>query len=476
MKFNLFFLLFFIILYTLPSQAQTPTVYIEKIDLKGNKKTKDIVILNQIDFQVGDSVSINDIIPIFERNEVNLQRLWLFEHISFNMTNWEEDRITIEITVNEMWYIYPFLNFDLADRTFNTWWTTYNRDIRRVNLGGRIIWRNILGYNEYMKLSVQFGFTRKFEFSYYIPALDKKQRFGFGLNLLYSDNKEIAYNTINNQQLFYRDLNSNNRQYIRWRYSLQLRHRISAKDRQQINIQYRYLQIGNEIVKRNPYFFLKRRWAQSAFILEYIYERDLRNIRSYPTSGYFFQTHIRKEGLGIFKDLNQLFFTLNAASYYSFGKKKRWIASLFAKGRYAFVKNLQPYHNQIALGYENSSANIFDYVRGYQFHQVNGQDFVLLQTDLAFKIISFKLPILRNAKNYLLRSLPIHIYARVHADYGYVWDRFYATQNPLSNEHMMGTGLGLDFAFYSYNLVIQLEYSFNKIGENALYLRYKIDF
>jgi hypothetical protein len=56
-------------------------------------------------------------------------------------------------------------------------------------------------------------------------------------------------------------------------------------------------------------------------------------------------------------------------------------------------------------------------------------------------------------------------------DAGYVIDQKYASMNPLSNQLLYGTGLGLDFVTF-YDKVIRFEYSLNKDLEHGFFLHF----
>ena len=86
------------------------------------------------------------------------------------------------------------------------------------------------------------------------------------------------------------------------------------------------------------------------------------------------------------------------------------------------------------------------------------------------------MPLFPKSEQLYTKFLPIHLHARVHSDYGYVSDRYYYNNNPLSNRHLASAGVGLDLALYYYNIVIQTEYTVNNLWEKDLYLRFKVEF
>jgi outer membrane protein assembly factor BamA len=460
--------LILLLLYLNPLKAQVPNLYIKGIEVSGNKQSKKVAILSYLDFEIGDSLKLEELMPRLRKNERLLMNSRLFAKVEMNVGQWQGKEISIKIKVEESWYIFPLPILELADRNFNVWWRDFNCDPRRINIGLATYWRNPFGYNDRLRAIVQFGYIRKFELDYEFPPLSQKRPWGFGFNALYSDNKESAYDIQDNILQFYRRLNTRERQYRRLRFSLMANYRQSLFDRHSLELYYKDLQISDSLAFLNPDFFLNSSQRQQSFVLDYEYTRDRRDIISYPLSGHYVQFNILKRGLGVFDDINQLWITLRGEFYHKFSD--RWSSSTVLEGRYSAIRQQQPFWQQEALGYEDS------YLRGYQYYVINGQDYAFLRSDLNFKLLDYVIPLFKDAKNPYNKALPIKIHLRYHFDYGYVWDRYYQNQGILANQHLIGTGLGLDFAFYDYNFVTQIEYSFNKLGENDVYLGFKFDF
>lgn len=459
---------FLLLLYLGTALAQVPVLRIHDLEVEGNKKTKEIAILSYLNFELGDSIKLEDLMPLLRENERLLMNSRLFASTKLNVAKWEGSAVTLKLKVEESWYILPLPVFELADRNFNVWWRDFNCDLRRINYGLSIYWRNVGGYNDRLRLVAQGGYIRKFEVDYEFPPLSAKRPWGFGLNALYSDRKEAAFGLEDNILQFYRKLDTRQRQFQRLRFSLRTTYRQSLFDRHSLELFYKDLSISDTIVSLNPDFFLDGRKRQQSFILDYEYKRDRRNIISYPLKGHYVQFNVLKRGLGFFDDLNQLWLTFRGELYQPIAK--RWSAALLLEGRYSAIRQQQPFWQQEALGYEDS------YIRAYQYYVINGQDYFFLRSDLNFKLLDYEIPLFKDASSPYNRSLPLQIHLRYHLDYAHVWDRFYQNQGDLVNQALLGTGIGLDFAFYDYNFVTQIEYSFNKLGENDVYLTFKFDF
>ncbi|MDC0231499.1 BamA/TamA family outer membrane protein [Aureispira] len=450
------------------STAQITKVCIKTIAVEGHKKTQTKLIKNELSFQEGDSLLLKDLMPTIDKNKQFLINTLLFNHVTIKISKWDGRNVHVLISLKESWYIFPFPQFELADRNFNVWWTRHNRNFQRANVGLWLIWRNLTGYNDLLKLVVQFGYTRKFELDYTLPPMGRNRKFGFNVNALYSDNKELAFNTINNKLAFYSNYDITDRQFQRIRARLRGYYRRTLYETQKLELDFLQLSISDSIASFNPDFFLDGKLTQKSFNLKYTYILDKRDIRAYPLKGYYFNATLYKEGLGIFNDINQLQLTANFSHFMPIGKRLS-IANTI-KGRYSFIRSKTSYYNNRALGYKDN------YVRGFQYYVINGQDYVIIQTDINIKVFDFTIPMFKKAPINYLKGIPIKIHLRYHLDFGYVWDKYYINLNKLGNSDLVGTGIGIDLIFYTYNIIFQFEYTFNNNGEKGLYLRYKFNF
>jgi hypothetical protein len=67
-----------------------------------------------------------------------------------------------------------------------------------------------------------------------------------------------------------------------------------------------------------------------------------------------------------------------------------------------------------------------------------------------------------------LNHIPFRAYAKVYGNAGYIYNP-QAGKNPLSNKVIFSGGFGLDIVTF-YDFIIKLEWSFNQLGQNGLYL------
>lgn len=172
------------------AQGAYHPIVVDEIILDGNKKTKDYVILRELEFSVGDTLDTDDLDALWHENEKRILSTGLFTHVILEDSVASSNHHIIKIKLQENWFIYPNVIFELADRNFNVWWNEQNRSLDRVNLGGRVNWINVSGHRDRLRLITQFGYTRKYDLEYGFPYLNKAKTLGIAAAVVYTENRE----------------------------------------------------------------------------------------------------------------------------------------------------------------------------------------------------------------------------------------------------------------------------------------------
>lgn len=461
--------LFWIPIFLFPwiLSAQFDYAVVTQITCIGNKKTKEATIRREMNISEGDTIALADLNGRLEENKALILNTALFTIVKVNVGKWEDDNhIEVKIDLQEQWYIFPFPIFELADRNFNVWWSEQGRSIKRVNLGVRLTHYNFSGRRDKLKLTTQFGYTQKYELDYTLPYFNKAQTLGFYTNLFYATRKETNYLTEGNKFLFYRN---DNRQLRNIRLKLRLTYRPKFYSYHNISLEYHDNLIGDSIASRNPDFFLGDPKLQRFFAIRYSFTLDKRDLRDYPRKGLFLLSTFSKDGLGIFNGYDALVLNTTFAKYFSFGKKEKWSTELIWKGLIYFYRNKQPYYNNRSFGFKP------DYIRGYELYVVDGMDFTYIKTSLRRQIVDKVVDWGKLVPIKQLKLMPLQLHLTINNDVGYAYEPYYQANNPLNNRWLWGGGIGLDIVAYV-DKVIQIEYSFNHLLENGLFLHYKFTF
>jgi outer membrane protein assembly factor BamA len=444
--------------------AQTDSLcYIGEISIVGNKRTKNAIILRELQVRLGDTLPIEQLPRLLEESRLMLVNTALFNKVDIYYKDWEarSGRVHIRVEVNESWYIYPVPVFDLADRNFNVWWVEQKRSLQRVNYGLDFSHTNFSGNNDPLKIKIQFGYTRKYNLRYNLPFIDRNKTLGIYSYFEFAQNREVNYATEGNKQLFFKL--EDRFVYQRFRTELGLNYRPGARTFHYTEIGFHHNRIDPVVADSlYPNFFLDGRKLQRYFSLKYDFTRDFRDIRAYPLNGHYLKASIRKDGLGIFSDRNALAINLRYERYWP--STGRWSAALLGDSKYSLIRRQQPYNDNRALGFGQV------YLPGYEYYIADGPDMLLLRSMLRFKLLDRTLKFGKWVPIESYRQVPFKAFLVMNAGWAYINDPFPTKLgNPLNNRPLWGGGPALHLVFF-YDKVLLVEYSFNHLGEKGLFL------
>ena len=453
---------------TAHAQNNKDALTIDQIILEGNKRTKDYVVFRELEFEPGDVISSVDAEALWHENEKRILSTGLFTHVALEVVPSDvPGSVDVFIVLQENWFLYPNFIFELADRNFNVWWNEQNKSLDRVNIGGRINWINVSGHRDQLKLITQFGYTRKYDLEYRFPYLNKAKTLGIGAAVVYTENREIGFETIGNKTEFFSG--DDDRVVLqRFRASSWLTYRPKLYGNHLFKLEYHRNSIDDFVAQElNTEYFLNGESALRFFHAEYDFSFDRRRYVFYPEGGYQFGINIKKEGLGIFNEYDN--FNIELRGEYYFNIKDRFIIANLAKVKTNLNRSQVGFANNTGLGY---NGNV---VSGYELFVVDGTDFLLTKSSVRWKMIDNlvnldKLMPLRQFKKMNLKA-----YLSFNVDTGYVNEPTYRETNFLNNRFLVGYGPGLDIILFNTHL-FSFEYSFNQLGQSALFISNSVSF
>ena len=454
----------FLLLFLIgPATAQSGTpkvggVEVMGIAISGNRTTKARIILRELVVFEGDSLSHEVLYQRLERSRQNLMNTGLFNTVSVSPLYLDQGHVMVEVTVNERWYLWPAIIFDLADPNFNTWWLT--RDFDRVNYGLYLYRYNLRGRNETGYIKAQFGYTRQFALRYKVPNLTRDQRWGISAGLSYEEQSEITTGTVENIRTLIREPAGSNRE--QWKSDVEMTLRRSHDIRHTWRLRYTQAEARDTIIQRALDYFDGPAKETRFFTLGYSFIWDRRDFRAFPRRGHYQEARIDRYGLGLLDIASPDITTLYATSKRWLHLHEKWTLGLSARGKYTF--GTPPYFVQEGLGYGH-------YVRGYEYNVIDGEHFVLGKANLIFQLIKPRTYRVEHIPLEAFRTVYFALYLDLYSDLGHVWDSRYAAQNFLANRWVNGNGIGLDLVT-SYDQVLRAEYSVNDQGEHGFFLHF----
>lgn len=455
------FLLFFVFLLTLcyVTYAQKGThVVVKEFKIIGNKTTKEKIIIREIPFNINDSLVKEDLNKALERTKSNLLNTSLFNFVTVEPVYFDENNISIYITVEERWYWWPIPIFDIEETNFNTWWL--EKDLDKVNYGLFLAKENFRGRKETVMLLFHGGYTEKVGVKYIVPYINKKKTNGLNVKFSYSRNHEITYATTNNFRNYYRSENDYVKKEISSNIGYELRPKLYNKHI--FNFEYTNVEITDSALFFNDDYLVKGKKAMQFFSLNYTFKRDKRDNKNYPTKGYYYDLNFKKDGMGIIEDkLNSFYLTSQIKKFWQLSNRFYLAGSLKAK----FTVKEGPYFLYNGLGYRSNL------VRGYEFYVINGEHYGLVKTQLQYAVLKNKVFKVNAIPAKKFNKIPLAIYMGAFFDAGHVDSKINNANNFLANSTLYGGGISLDFVSY-YDMVLRVEYSINKLNEKGFFLHF----
>ena len=434
------------------------TIIISQLIVTGNKVTRLSIIQRELLIHEKDTLAFFVFEKATERSRDNLMNTSLFNFVTITHQMVSEQHAIVIIDVKERWYILPKPIFELVDRNFNEW--VKSGDWSRVNCGLYLDWNNFRGRNETLKFQFKWGYSQRIGIFYTIPYINKNQKEGLSFGYAYGRNREVGYKVENSKQLLYDDKNFVRKEiYGGFKYS----RRSGYYNTSSISLEYRYNTINDTVAILNPDYLGNGKTSQSLITIAWMFRRDMRDFKVYALKGYLLDFEVVKNGVGLLENEPDLLYLQSNLKVFR-QLAKRWYIATSLKGKLS-GQSFAPYFNQRAFGFGN------DFVRGYEYYVVPGQNFILSRNSFKFALLPTRVISLPFSKLEKFRTIPYAFYLNANFDMGYVYDRQFELDNPIGNTWQIGYGFGIDYVSY-YNLVMRLEYSFNKFGENGFFLHF----
>ena len=438
-----------------PAHAARYTI--GEIRITGNKKTKKEIIQRELPFASGDSLTPADLTAKMETARKQLMNTALFNHVVVAAGSFEEDKVNLVIEVKERWYLFPSPYFKPVDRNLNQWLVEQKGSLDRVNYGAKLTYNNVTGVNDKFRLWLITGYTRQFSFSYDRLYINRNLKWGTNTSFAAGKTRELNYTTENDKQLFLKDPGDYVRHFINAHIGFSYRPAIRTKH--SFGIAFTSERITDTIVSLNPGYF--KQGYKSAGYPSLFYNMtyfDLDYI-PYPSKGYAANVSVSKSGLNHSINLWQLHIK-------GLGSWPLWKKTFFQLSGYAGIKLpfKQPYFNRRFLGYGDV------YLQGYEYNVIDGVAGGYLRSGLYHELLNFRMR-LAGGKGKVPVVIPFRVVGKIYGNTGYVYNPDEGN-NRLSNKMLYTGGAGLDIVT-AYDIVVRLEWSFNQLGQNDLFLHRK---
>ncbi|HEY0432734.1 MAG TPA: POTRA domain-containing protein [Chitinophagaceae bacterium] len=427
---------------------------VRNIIITGNIKTKPQIILREIPFRRGDHFQLQQLVAKFEDARRQLMNTALFHEVIVALKSFDGHDVDVMVDVKERWYLFPVPYFKMVDRNINQWLVQHKASLDRVNYGIKLMYNNVTGFNDKLNMWAMSGYTRQISMSYDRLYFDHKMKWGAKFGFAVGKNREVNYNTVNNKEVFLKDTSNFIRSFFKS--NIELTYRRAVKTRHRFGIAYTEERVEDTITKLNPAYFNPGR--NRIRYPELYYNMTFHNVDyiPYPLKGFDAVVNFSKKGFNHI--MNVWDFNLRTGSYWPLSAKSYFALNTAADLRLPFK---QPFYNTHLMGYDEM------YMRGYEYYVIDGVAGGFVKTTFLRQLAKFDIPLPR-LKHQTINYLPFRIYGKIYGDAGYVYNQQPGT-NFLTNRMLYSAGLGLDIVTV-YDISIRLEWSFNQIGQNGIYL------
>lgn len=433
------------------------SVIIGGIIIEGNKVTRDEIILRELTFHQGDVIVSTYLNAVLDSSTKNLMNTFLFNFATLTpLYPFDSVHILIRIEVTERWYWWPEPIFTLVDINFNKW--IKEKDFSKTTYGLIVTRKNFRGRNETVSVGVQQGFSERYSFGFRVPYINKKLKDGITIGASYLQSKQVLFKTEGSRAVYFKS-----GEYIRHDLNLSLlySYRRGFYNTTAVYTGFRRAEVGDTVFTLNKDFFLTEKNSQQYFWVGTWFVDDHRDFHAYPLRGYYASIDIAKLGLAN-DDIDNLSIITILKAYKDLGSKFFWAGS--ARIRLT-NRNKQSFFDQVSVGSGSTG------IQGYEDYLILGQNSYVFKSALKYNLLEEKIMYLKFIPIENFNKVPLAIYFNLFADAGYMENKYYSHPGDLSNQLLHGYGAGFDFVTY-YNLILRVEYSFNKFGENGFFVHF----
>ncbi len=408
---------------------------VDSISLSGNETTEDFIILRELNFSIGDTLTQSNIIYNRER----VYSLGIFNHVYFVPTIVDTRRI-LTIVVEEGWYIYPIPLIEAKEN-----------DLNKLSYGMFLRIKNFRGRNEDLTAAFALGYDPTFYLSYYNPNIIGKENLFIRSTINYSD--------ITNKSPSAEELYGSSFSQTLIGARLIIGKRFGLFNRLYINSGYSYIETPFYITGINA----SADRIDNLVDLGIGFEHDTRDLAQFPRNGIYSSLSYSMKGLG-FDDISY------SVAWIDFREYRKIFDGLVGKwriaSRFTFGENV-PYYDYSILGTDEK-------IRGHYFEKYEGRDYYLASTEFYYPIIeelNIDLTFIPIIPDQLL-SYRIGFYTQIFAETGLAK---YKDESFAINKFYSGYGLGLTFLLLPYQ-VFRVEVAFNEKFESQLILDLGVSF
>ncbi len=322
-------------------------VYIEKIVIQGNKKTRPEVILRELQTRPHTTVDYQTL----ELDRRRLESLGLFNRVQMSLKAGTRGYI-LEIVVTERWYLFPFPILFFNEREIS---------LRRLSYGAGVIHTNFRGRAELLQFYGWLGYNPSVVLDYTNPWIFGEAQMFMRLQFMVANILNKTFDIIN-RRVTEKQLGA----------GVTLGKRLSIRTSVSFSLFYQQLRLNPPVAGQT----LDPKGLDRAFQFRFSYLRDYRDLSWFPTQGYYLQADVIKTGPpgGKYIDYARLF--IDARKYFHLGE----MTTLAFRLNVDLTRGDIPIYDRLFFGYRYR-------IRGHFFERYEGEHRMLFSAGFRFPII-----------------------------------------------------------------------------------------
>ncbi len=460
----------------LPDSFAFDHIIIKDAKVSGNKLTKDWIIIRELDFKIGDTLSASqkgeneslghmrftpgDSSELYLRlrySRENIINTKLFLTVNLSIAQIEENNycLLIDVTERHYWWLFPVIKLNAPN--FNEW--LRDIDLSALSMGLFFSHNNLRGTSHQASLVGYVGKSYSAAFGYRIPWIGQGKKTGLTCVVGYQNLYTVEYGSYENKRQMLYDYNSF--QSVKASASLNLRPDLYHYGT--LRLRGEWVSISDSLYNLDTNYLAQHKNSNISLSFYADYAYDTRNSKSYALSGTYLRAFVNKLGLGLVsKDVDYFYYGIDFHFYQKINEK--WYVAEMFKLENSSGEN-HPYYYQLNMSYKD------DFIRGYDLYTLKGDGMYYFRSNLKYQLVK---PNVRKVKEKdgkkksSFKSLQYAFYLNAFADCGYVVNNF-TTDNPYNNKMLYSWGLGLDFVTY-YDMVFRFEYAFTSIHTSGFFI------
>lgn len=462
-------------IYT-PESFTAPYIKISQVEVSGNKRTKDRILIRELDFKIGDTLATFELV---NQNRISGQKRFvsndssqlarelqysreniintkLFLTVDFHLDSINIDEYKLNIEVKERWYFWAFPVIKLDYPNLNDW--LKDPDLDLISKGIFTSHNNLWGLSHQASLIATWGSSSAYGLGYYIPWIGNGQKIGIRFGGIYKNSGVVEYGSLDNERQMMYNKNSMQEYLL----SSTVIIRPGLYNYATIKMDGGYIAVSDTLHSTAPNYLPDNKSNISMVNLYLDYYYDSRNNRAYPLKGNYLKAFVDKRGLGIIShDVDYFYYGIDFHFYQKIGKKF-YMAEM--------LKLVKSSSENIPYYFQQTLTSGKDFIRGYDYYALRGDDMYYFKNNFKYELIKpgIRKPKKEKHQDSKFRCIPYAFYLNLFADAGYLADNFNGSTNSLNNKFLYSWGLGIDFISY-YDLVLRFEYAFTSIGTHGFF-------